>query len=124
MTEIRKLLLSVDDVAEVIGVSPRKAREVMLSLTHVRVGKLLKIRPEVLEAWIKRGGDEWRGSTFGERHGGHGDTTPTESAGESRRTRQSVGPLSLPRAKSSAGMRLTPRTGHGKRSRSSARSSQ
>jgi fumarate reductase subunit D len=48
----KKLLLGVDEVAEMLGIGDRKAREVMLALAHVRIGKLLKIRPEVIDRWI------------------------------------------------------------------------
>lgn len=52
-------LLTVADVAELLRCGRRKAREVMLALPHVRVGKLLRIRPAVLERWTEAGGDEY-----------------------------------------------------------------
>lgn len=50
-------LLTIDDVAERLQVSPYKARQIVLQLSHVRVGKLLRLRPEVLERYVERGGD-------------------------------------------------------------------
>jgi len=52
-------LLAVADVAELLQCGSRKARETMLKLPHVRVGKLLRIRRDVLDRWIVAGGDEY-----------------------------------------------------------------
>lgn len=115
----KKLLLGVDEVAEMLGVGERKAREVMLALAHVRIGKLLKIRPEVIDRWIKNGGDGvWRRNSSSEdESGGAGDTTSTASAGRSPRTSEIGERLNSLRVKSSGVTRLTPRTGHGRSSR-------
>lgn len=52
-------LLTVDGVAELLSCGSRKARELVLRLPHVRVGKLLRIQRAVLQRWIDRGGDEY-----------------------------------------------------------------
>jgi hypothetical protein len=119
--ERRRSLLSVSEVRSYVGCGDRKAREIMLSLTHVRIGKLLKIRRDVLEKWLKQGGSEWRDSTSVKRPGGVGDTTSTASDGPSRRSSGTESPQVTRLARSNAATRLTPRSGHGRNSHSKKR---
>lgn len=105
-------LLSVVDVRAVLGVADRKAREIMLALPHVRVGRLLKIRPEVLDRWQQRGGDTytWPTSTQSKEpdSSGAGASTLPDNDGTSRRSRPTRRQPGLPRVTSSADTLLIP----------------
>jgi uncharacterized protein (DUF4415 family) len=119
--EVRsRLLLSVKEVCELVGVKDHKAREIMLSLPHVRVGKLLKISTDVIDRWFKSGGNEYqcRASTKRREPGSSGavDEASTGSVGTSRRSKPNRLPRSLPLEKLSDALLLTP---VGKRKRGS-----
>lgn len=85
-------LLKVDDVATILGIPENAAYEVMNALPHVRIGKRIRVHPDVLDKWMRKGGDAWQRSTS-ERAAdtcGAGGETPAESAGSKAPTRPNL----------------------------------
>jgi hypothetical protein len=121
-------LLTVADVAYRLQISECAAREIVRKLQHVRVGKMFRLRPEVLDRYISKGGDQCAGVAVGKIESiskgmstTPGEETQTVTSGLSPRTSEiRKRQLSQP-AKSSGSVRLTPRLGHGRESRSKTR---
>lgn len=48
-----KEFLSVADIAGIFDVTNRTANEYIHSMPYIRIGKLLRVRREAFEAWVK-----------------------------------------------------------------------
>lgn len=109
--EKRDRLLSVTEVAEIIGMSENSSRELMKRIGAVYFGRrgIVKLSERKLDKWIASGGDEkWLRSIDEDELGGPGAMTATANDGDaapSKATRQRREPL--PR-KSSKNSRWTP----------------
>lgn len=97
----REPLWDVPTLAEHLKCSQWKARQLMLKLPHIRIGKLLRLDPRVLDRFNMRGGDEWlTGSGSEERPTGVGDSTLTAGAGKRARSSAKDAPPNSPLEKS------------------------